>query len=63
MTIARTFRLGERKTLQFRGEATNAFNIVNLTNPGTNANTSSTFGKMSTARKMRQAQLGLKLAF
>ncbi|MCU1236569.1 MAG: TonB-dependent receptor [Candidatus Solibacter sp.] len=63
MTIARTFKLGERKTLQFRGEATNAFNIVNLNNPGVNANTASTFGKVSTARAMRQAQLGLKLAF
>ena len=43
MTIARSFRLDERRTLQFRGEATNAFNIVNLSNPGTNANTASTY--------------------
>ena len=63
MTIARTFRITERKTLQFRAEATNAFNIVNLSNPGTNANTSSTFGKITTARAMRQAQLGLKFVF
>ncbi len=63
MTIARTFRLAERKTLQFRGEATNAFNIVNLNNPGTSAGTTATFGKITTARNMRQAQLGMKLAF
>jgi hypothetical protein len=63
MTIARTFRLTEKYSLQFRGEATNAFNIVNLLNPGTNANTATTFGKITTARPMRQAQLGLKLVF
>ncbi len=63
MTIARTFRVTERFALQFRGEATNAFNIVNLLNPGTNANTASTFGKITTARPMRQAQVGLKLIF
>ncbi len=63
LTIARTFRVTESIRLQFRAEATNAFNIVNLSNPGTNANSSSTFGKISTARPMRQAQLGLKLVF
>ena len=57
------FRLSERKSLQFRGEATNALNLVNLSNPGTNANTASTFGKITTARAMRQAQVGLKLVF
>ena len=63
MTIARTFRVTERMTLQFRGEATNALNIVNLSNPGTNAASPSTFGKITTARPMRQVQLGLKLVF
>jgi hypothetical protein len=63
MTIARSFRLTEHKSLQFRGEATNALNLVNLSNPGTTANTTSTFGKITTARPMRQAQLGLKLVF
>jgi hypothetical protein len=63
MTIARSFRLTERKSLQFRGEATNALNLVNLSNPGTNANTTSTFGKITTANAMRQMQLGLKLVF
>ncbi len=63
MTISRTFKVTEKTTLQFRGEATNALNIVNLSNPGTNANTATTFGKVTTARPMRQAQLGLKLVF
>lgn len=63
MTIARTFRITEKIKLQFRAEGTNAFNIVNLSNPGTNANSSSTFGRVTSARAMRQAQLGLKLVF
>jgi hypothetical protein len=41
----------------------NAFNLVNLSNPGTNAGSSSTFGKISTANAMRQVQLGLRFAF
>jgi hypothetical protein len=63
MTIARSFRIAERKSLQFRAEATNAFNIVNLSNPGTNANSTSNFGKITTANPMRQMQLGLKFVF
>jgi hypothetical protein len=63
MTIARMFKVTEGIRLQFRAEATNAFNLVNLSNPGTNANSSSTFGKITTARTMRQVQLGLKLLF
>ena len=62
MTISRTFKVREKMTLQFRGEATNALNIVNLSNPSANAN-STTFGKVTTARPMRQAQVGLKLVF
>jgi hypothetical protein len=49
--------------LQVRLEATNAFNIVNYMDPGTNLNTSSTFGRIRTARPMRQVQLGLRLSF
>lgn len=63
MGIFREFQIGERKRLQFRGESTNAFNIVNLSNPGTNASSTSTFGKITTARAMRQVQMGLRLTF
>ena len=63
MTIARGFRLSEKTSLQFRAEATNAFNMVNLLNPGTNANGGVNFGRITTARAMRQVQLGLKLTF
>ncbi len=60
--IFRDFNFTERFKLQFRAEATNAFNIVNLNNPTTNLN-SSQFGRISTARTMREIQLGLRLTF
>jgi hypothetical protein len=60
--IFRDFRMTERLTMQFRGEMTNAFNIVNLSAPTANLN-SPAFGTIRTARDMRQAQLGLRLSF
>ncbi|MDQ6758935.1 MAG: TonB-dependent receptor [Acidobacteriota bacterium] len=63
MGIYRDFRIAENKTLTFRTEMSNALNLVNLSNPGTNANTASTFGRVSTAGPMRQIQLGLRLKF
>lgn len=63
MGIYREFRLTEGKTLMFRTEMSNSLNLVNLSNPGTNANTTSTFGKISSAGPMRQIQLGLRLRF
>jgi hypothetical protein len=41
----------------------NAFNLVNRSNPGTNAGSTSTFDKISTANAMRQVRLGLRFAF
>jgi hypothetical protein len=60
--LFRDFRITERFKLQFRAEATNALNIVNLSNPTTGQN-SATFGQIRTARPMRQVQLGLRLSF
>jgi hypothetical protein len=60
--LFRNFNFTERIKLQFRAEATNAFNIVNLSNPTTGQN-SNTFGQIRTARAMRQVQLGLRLSF
>ncbi len=48
---------------QFRLEATNVFNIVNLMNPGTSLNAPATFGKIRSARNMRQIQLGVRFSF
>jgi hypothetical protein len=61
--IRREFHLHEGTILMFRGEMSNAFNLVNLSNPSTGLNSSSTFGKVTTAGAMRQVQLGLRLTF
>jgi hypothetical protein len=64
LAISRDFRLSERFKLSFRGEATNAFNIVSLNGPGTTwGNASSNFGKITTAQAMRKLQLGLRLTY
>ncbi len=49
--------------LQLRAEATNVFNIVNYSNPGTALNAPATFGTIRTAGDMRQIQLGARLSF
>jgi len=49
--------------LQLRAEATNAFNFVNLMNPGGALNAPATFGKIRTARDVRRIQLGARLSF
>jgi hypothetical protein len=53
LSIRRAFRLGERKVVEFRGDATNAFNIVNLSSPGTSINSSANVGRISTAGPIR----------
>ena len=62
LTLARTFPINERIKFQFRAEASNAFNIVSLGQPGNTVNTA-TFGVISSASAMRQIQLGAKLSF
>jgi hypothetical protein len=52
-----------RLQLQLRAEATNAFNFVNLSNPGTGLNAPATFGRIRTAGEMRRIQLGARLSF
>jgi hypothetical protein len=61
--LYRDFRIKGRTMLQLRAEATNALNIVNLVNPGTNLAAPATFGKIRTAREMRRIQLGARLSF
>ncbi len=58
----RDFSISEHKTLQFRCEVTNAFNLVNLRGPNTTL-TSSAFGTIREAESMRQVQLGLRFTF
>ncbi len=61
--IFRDIPLKGRSMFQFRIEATNVFNIVNLNNPGTSLNAPATFGKIRSARNMRQIQLGARVSF
>ena len=61
--VFRDINLGGRTSLQFRLEATNVFNIVNLMNPGTNFGAPATFAKIRTAREMRRIQLGTRFSF
>jgi hypothetical protein len=62
LAISRDFHLRGTARLTVRGEATNAFNMVNLGQPG-NSVGSSTFGVIRTAGAMRRVQLGVRLAF
>jgi hypothetical protein len=66
LAISRTFKLSERFNLRFRAEGTNAFNIVNLGQPGAavpSGATSATFGVITSASAMRRLQFGLRLTF
>lgn len=60
--IFRDFKIRERMKLQFRGEFTNALNLVNLSAPNSNLS-SNLFGTIRTAGEMRQVQMGLRLVF
>jgi Carboxypeptidase regulatory-like domain/TonB-dependent Receptor Plug Domain len=70
--IFRDFSIWERVKFQFRGEATNVFNFVNMGNPGTTLSSPSTFGVISAGVSqngtppgagMRVIQLGGRLLF
>jgi hypothetical protein len=61
--LFKDIRLGGSLMLQLRAEATNLFNTVNYSNPGTALNAPTTFGKIRTAGDMRQIQLGARLSF
>jgi hypothetical protein len=62
LALARKFTIHERLSLQARGEFTNAFNLVNLSNPTASLN-SNLFGQIRTASAMRQVQVSLRLQF
>jgi hypothetical protein len=62
-SIFRDFGVVGRVKFQFRGEATNVFNFVNLNAPGATFSSSSTFGVISAAQPMRILQVGGRLLF
>ena len=69
--VLRDFHFAERYTLQFRGEATNAFNFVSLNNPGASGApptvgakpSSGSFGVISAAAAPRLIQVGARFTF
>jgi hypothetical protein len=67
--IFRDFTIYERVKFQFRGEATNVFNFVNLGTPGAVLSSPSTFGVISAQATtpqgagMRVIQLGGRILF
>jgi hypothetical protein len=62
-SLFRDFTLHERMKFQFRGEATNVFNMVNLNNPGGTLTSPSSFGVISGAAGMRVLQVGGRFLF
>jgi hypothetical protein len=63
LSLFKNTRLTEGKTLQFRAEAFNAFNQVNLNNPQNNVSDRARFGSITGAAPARIMQLGMKLLF
>ena len=62
-SLFRDFTLHDRIRFQFRGEATNVFNMVNLNAPGGTMSSTSSFGLISGAGSMRVIQVGGRLLF
>lgn len=62
VSLVKDTKLAERLNLQFRAEAFNLFNRVNLYNPNGDMS-SQAFGKSSASFPARQIQLGLKILF
>jgi hypothetical protein len=62
LSLIKNFQFGERIGFQFRAEAFNAFNRVNLEDPG-RALGAAQFGVVTATRESRSIQLGLKLTF
>ncbi len=67
LALSRDFRFSETIKLRVRAEATNAFNMVNLGQPGNavpaNGSTSASFGVITSAGSMRKLQFGARLTF
>jgi outer membrane receptor protein involved in Fe transport len=62
MSLFRTFALRGNFRVQFRLEAFNAFNFVNLNNPVSNI-TASNVGRITSAGDARVMQIGLRMTF
>jgi hypothetical protein len=63
LAILRDFPINNRLTFELRGEASNVFNFVNLSNPNSAINLSSTTDQITSAGQMREIQVGGRLTF
>jgi hypothetical protein len=64
LSLAKTFHLPkEGHQLQLRGEAFNAFNLVNFTGLSATVNTPTTFGQVTGTSEPRVVQFGLRYEF
>jgi len=61
--LSKNFRVAEKKQLQLRGEAFNAFNRANYGNPNNNASSSQIGRITSTSGPARYLQLGVQFIF
>ncbi|MCI0621656.1 MAG: hypothetical protein L0387_08310 [Acidobacteria bacterium] len=62
ITMKKSFRFGERVSLEYRAEFFNLFNHTNFSQPGATLGTP-TFGIISSASAARVGQMGLKVVF
>jgi hypothetical protein len=62
LSLFRTFEIREGLRVQFRAEAFNAFNFVNLGNPRNNASAAD-LGRITTAGDARVMQFGFRMTF
>jgi hypothetical protein len=62
-SLTRNIQVREGHTLQFRWESFNATNHPNWNTPSTDARNAATFGKVTSARTMREMQFALKYLF
>jgi hypothetical protein len=63
MTFMKYFRMTEGVRLELRAEAYNIFNHTQFNAVGTNFNTPSTFGRVTSARDPRSMMLGARIQF
>jgi hypothetical protein len=63
MGLTRSFRLRETQTMEFRAEAFNVPNHVNLNNPASTVLSNPNFGVITTVMDPRILQFALKYAF
>jgi hypothetical protein len=63
LSAFKTFSIYKETNLQFRAEAFNVFNNVNLSNPASNLATPATFGQISGTNAARIFQFALRLSY